>query len=112
MNDNWANQDVETNGLNGLLMLANSPECRHIIQSIIDHLPCGVTLFDQNLEMIACNTLFRRLLDFPDKLFEGGLPSMKSLARFNAQRGEYGPGDPEELAGQVVQRAILNPIRG
>ncbi|OAN48672.1 hypothetical protein A6A04_20050 [Paramagnetospirillum marisnigri] len=87
-------------------MLASSPECRHIIQSIIEHLPSGVTLFDQNLEMIACNGLFRRLLDFPDKLFEGSLPSMKSLALFNARRGEYGPGDPEELAGQVVQRAM------
>ncbi|WP_200860291.1 PAS domain-containing protein, partial [Paramagnetospirillum caucaseum] len=46
-----------------------------------------------------------RLLDFPDELFDDGLPSMKSLALFNARRGEYGPGDPEELAGQVVQRA-------
>ena len=93
-------------GIGGLLMLANSPECRHIIQSIIEHLPCGVTLFDQNLEMIASNGLFRRLLDFPDELFDGSLPSMKSLALFNARRGEYGPGDPEELAGQVVQRAM------
>jgi diguanylate cyclase (GGDEF)-like protein/hemerythrin-like metal-binding protein/PAS domain S-box-containing protein len=105
MDDNWASQDVETNGLNGLLMLANSPECRHIIQSIIEHLPCGVTLFDQNLEMIASNGLFRRLLDFPDELFEGSLPSMKSLALFNARRGEYGTGDPEELAEQVFRRA-------
>ncbi|CUW39904.1 Putative diguanylate cyclase with hemerythrin-like metal-binding domain-containing protein [Magnetospirillum sp. XM-1] len=106
MSENWASQQVEHSGISGLLMLASSPECRHIIQSIIEHLPCGVTLFDQNLEMVACNCLFRRLLDFPATLFEGSLPSMKSLAMFNARRGEYGPGDPEELAGQVVQRAM------
>ncbi|WP_242442863.1 diguanylate cyclase [Magnetospirillum sp. 15-1] len=99
-------QRAEIGDLGHLLVLAKSPECQHIIQSIIDHLPCGVTLFDQNLEMIACNGLFRRLLDFPATLFEGSLPSMKSLALFNAQRGEYGPGDPAELAGQVVQRAM------
>ncbi|CAA7618018.1 Diguanylate cyclase with hemerythrin-like metal-binding domain-containing protein [Candidatus Terasakiella magnetica] len=106
MNGRRGIQQAEIGGLGHLLMLANSPECRHIIQSIIDHLPCGVTLFDQNLEMIACNGLFRRLLEFPDELFDGSLPSMKSLALFNARRGEYGPGDPDELAGQVVQRAM------
>lgn len=106
MNDNWANQHAENSVLSDLLSLADSPECRRIIQSIIDHLPCGVTLFDQNLEMIACNGLFRRLLDFPDELFDDSLPSFRTLILFNARRSEYGPGDPEELAGQIVLRAM------
>ncbi|WP_050750692.1 diguanylate cyclase [Paramagnetospirillum magneticum] len=106
MSNDGGSQQFECSGISGSMVFASSPEFRHIIQSIIDHLPCGVTLFDQNLEMVACNGLFRRLLDFPATLFEGSLPSMKSLAMFNARRGEYGPGDPEELAGQVVQRAM------
>jgi diguanylate cyclase (GGDEF)-like protein len=76
-----------------------------ILQAIIDHLPSGVTLFDDSLQMVVCNQLFRTLLDFPDSLFAGGLPSFQHLALFNARRGEYGPGEPEELAAAVVARA-------
>jgi len=75
------------------------------LQAIIDTLPCGVTLFDPDLEMIACNQCFRDLLDFPPELFASGLPSLPQLARFNAERGEYGPGAPETLAAEVVYRA-------
>lgn len=46
-----------------------------VLQTIIDFLPSGVTLFDPDLQMIACNEQFKRLLDFPAAMFEGGLPS-------------------------------------
>lgn len=77
------------------------------LQTIIDFLPSGVTLFDQNFHMILCNRQFRELLDFPDALFEPELPSMYRLAIFNAERGEYGPGEPAELAAAVIERARL-----
>jgi PAS domain-containing protein len=32
---------------------------------------------------------------------------MAKVARFNARRGEYGPGDPEEQARAVVERASM-----
>ncbi|MDP3841384.1 MAG: PAS-domain containing protein [Oxalobacteraceae bacterium] len=75
------------------------------LQTIIDFLPSGVTLFDPDLQMIACNEQFKRLLDFPAAMFEGGLPAMHELAIFNARRGDYGPGVPDVLAQQVVERA-------
>ena len=75
------------------------------LQSIIDNLPCGVTLFDPDLNMVACNALFQRLLDFPPQLFSGKQPNLYDLALFNAQRGEYGPGPPHELAAEVTKRA-------
>ncbi|HRQ46173.1 MAG TPA: PAS-domain containing protein, partial [Rhodocyclaceae bacterium] len=77
------------------------------LQSIVDFLPSGVTLFDQDFRMILCNRQFRELLDFPDALFEPELPSMYQLAIFNAERGEYGPGDPADLAAAVIERARL-----
>jgi two-component system, sensor histidine kinase and response regulator len=88
----------------------NESESNHLsvnstLQAIIDFLPSGVTLFDSELRMVACNRQFRDLLEFPDSLYEHGLPSMHDLARFNAQRGEYGPGEPETLAAEVVARA-------
>ncbi len=76
-----------------------------MLQTIIDFLPSGVTLFDPDLKMIACNEQLKRLLDFPAAMFEGGLPTMYDLAIYNARRGEYGPGIPEVLAQDVVERA-------
>lgn len=76
-----------------------------VLQTIIDFLPSGVTLFDPDLQMIACNEQFKQLLDFPAAIFESGLPAMSDLAIFNARRGDYGPGEPEVLAQQVVERA-------
>ncbi|HRJ24013.1 MAG TPA: EAL domain-containing protein [Thauera sp.] len=75
------------------------------LRSIIDNIPGGVTLFDDNLQLLACNDMLRRLLDFPDALFANGLPSLETLFRFNAERGEYGPGDPEIIVRDLLARA-------
>jgi len=84
----------------------NRPGQADVLQTIIDFLPSGVTLFDPDLQMIACNEQFRKLLDFPVAMFESQLPTMHELAIFNARRGDYGPGDEEKLAEQVVERAL------
>jgi len=76
-----------------------------LLQSIIDHLPSAVTMFDANQRMVACNRQLRTLLDFPESLFEPTLPTLYDLALFNAHRGEYGPGDPEQLARELCERA-------
>ena len=76
-----------------------------ILETFLNYLPSGVTLFDSNLEMIACNAKLRELLDFPDELFAHGLPSLPTLLHFNAVRGDYGPGDPEQITAAVVERA-------
>jgi diguanylate cyclase (GGDEF)-like protein/PAS domain S-box-containing protein len=76
-----------------------------ILQAFLDYLPSGVTLFGPDLEMIACNAKLRQLLDFPDELFAGALPSLPTLLRFNALRGDYGPGDPEEITARGIERA-------
>lgn len=75
------------------------------LQVILDNLPSGVTYFGPDLGMVACNRRLRELLAFPDSLFEKGLPSLPELLRFNAQRGEYGPGDPEVIAAAAIERA-------
>jgi signal transduction histidine kinase len=75
------------------------------LQSVIDHLPSGVTMFDADQRLVAYNQQVCTLLDFPDELFARGLPSLYDLAVFNARRGEYGPGDPEQQAQAVCERA-------
>ncbi|MCK9260648.1 MAG: EAL domain-containing protein [Azoarcus sp.] len=75
------------------------------LRTIIDNIPSAVSLIDEDLQVIACNDQLRRLLDFPDSLFAAGLPSLESLLRFNAERGEYGPGDPEQITQELLERA-------
>lgn len=78
---------------------------RNTLQTIIDFLPGGITMFDAGQRIVVCNQNFRTLLEFPDSLFADGLPTLRDLALFNAMRGEYGEGDPEALADQVCERA-------
>jgi len=75
-----------------------------ILQTILDHLPSAVTLFNPDLEMLACNQKLKTLLNFPEELFSNGFPSLPDLIRFNALRGEYGPGDPDEIANAALER--------
>lgn len=75
------------------------------LQTILAHLPVGVSLIDRDLKFTAANQRLRDILDFPDELFAAGPPSFRDVALFNARRGEYGPGDPETLADAVVARA-------
>lgn len=78
------------------------------LQTIIDFLPSGITMFNAEQQMVVCNANFRTLLEFPDSFFADGLPSLRDLALFNARRGEYGEfreGDPETIADQICDRA-------
>ncbi len=62
-------------------------------------------MFDAEQRLVVHNQQVRALLDFPDELFSHGLPTLYDLALFNARRGEYGPGDPEQQARAVCERA-------
>ena len=78
---------------------------QNALQTVLEFLPCGISLFNSELELVMYNQKLRTLLDFPDSLFADGLPSLRTLFLFNAGRGEYGPGDPEALADQLIERA-------
>jgi diguanylate cyclase (GGDEF)-like protein/PAS domain S-box-containing protein len=62
-------------------------------------------MFNAEQQMVVCNQNFRTMLEFPDSLFADGLPTLRDLALFNAERGEYGEGDPHAIADQVCERA-------
>jgi diguanylate cyclase (GGDEF)-like protein/PAS domain S-box-containing protein len=62
-------------------------------------------MFNADQQMVVCNRIFRTMLEFPDSLFDDGLPTLRELALFNAGRGEYGEGDPQVIADQVCERA-------
>ena len=70
----------------------------------LDLLDQGVTVFDADLRMVAWNTTFLRLLDFPESLARPGV-SFEDFIRYNAERGDYGPGDPAAQVAERVARA-------
>jgi PAS domain-containing protein len=76
-----------------------------VLQTVIDHLPCGVTLVDAQLNMLAYAGEFLRLLEFPPGPVEVGEPTFETFIRYNAERGKYGPGDIDDLVRRIVERA-------
>ncbi|WP_284617892.1 PAS-domain containing protein [Aquabacterium humicola] len=76
-----------------------------LLQVILDHLPCGLSVFDEHLNLIVATPQFRKLLDLPDEIFASQPVPLERMARFNAERGEYGPGDVDRIVAEILDRA-------
>ena len=74
------------------------------LQAGLDRIDQGLTVIDGNLRLVAWNKAFLRLLDFPEDMAYAGA-SFASFIRYNAERGEYGPGDVEAQVTERVQLA-------
>lgn len=74
------------------------------LQTGLDLLDQGLSIFDGKLRLVAWNKAYVRLLDFPEAMAHPGA-SFESFIRFNAERGEYGPGDPDALVAERVAAA-------
>ncbi|MET0407019.1 MAG: EAL domain-containing protein [Hyphomicrobium sp.] len=76
-----------------------------LLERIIDGFPGGITVFDRDFRLVLINEKQKRLFDYPEELFENGLPTLEQLYRFNAQRGEYGLTDVEDEVRSRMERA-------
>ncbi|WP_434513859.1 EAL domain-containing protein [Dechloromonas sp. ARDL1] len=74
------------------------------LHTIIESIPSAVSLFSADTHLELCNAEFQRLLDFPPELTRPGTP-IEDMFRFNARRGEYGPGDEETIVQSLMKRA-------
>lgn len=77
-----------------------------LLQTALEHMDEGFTVYDEQLRLLAWNERFFNLLDLPKALAYVGAPFVDFML-FNAHRGEYGPGDPDELARERVEKALL-----
>ena len=75
-----------------------------VMESILDNISQGVTLFDADLRLVACNQRVLELAQFPKEFGREGTP-FEAFIRFNAERGEYGPGDPESHIRRRIDQA-------
>ncbi len=78
-----------------------------MLHAVIDHFPGGILLYDENLRLVICNEKQKEILQYPPALFEFGMPTLEQIFRFNAVRGEYGPGDIETHVKERMRLAAL-----
>ncbi|MDZ4074188.1 MAG: PAS-domain containing protein [Hylemonella sp.] len=75
-----------------------------LMRTIIENIPCGLSVVDSELNIPIYNSLFLSLLDVPPALLERPPLSFESIIRLNAQRGEYGP-QGDTTVDILLQRA-------
>lgn len=76
-------------------------------QSSLEHLPQGVSVVDAQLRLVAWNTRYREMFQFPAELMREGQP-IEDFFRHNARKGWLGPGSVEE----AIQRRLEHLRRG
>ncbi|MDP3537900.1 MAG: PAS-domain containing protein [Azonexus sp.] len=87
------------------LPLPDTNQRYEMLQAGLDLLDQGITVFDAHLRLVAWNLPFLQLLEFPEELAQVGMP-FERFIRYNAERGEYGPGDREiQIAERVAAAA-------
>ena len=74
------------------------------LKTLVESIPSAISLFNKDERLALFNEEFLHLLDFPADLIVPGTP-IEALFRFNAERGEYGPGDTEAIVKHLLERA-------
>ncbi|MGD9081111.1 MAG: PAS domain S-box protein, partial [Desulfobacterales bacterium] len=72
------------------------------LSTAINSMAGGIFMIDKNLNFQLTNEQFHELYDFPIELGKKGMPFINFL-RMRAKRGEYGPGDSEELVAKRLE---------
>ncbi len=80
-------------------------ELTHTCLEYLDH---GISVVDADFNLEFVNLKFLEILDLPPSLLVAGKTRLEDVFRYNAERGEYGPGDIEE---QVAERMELAALR-
>ena len=75
-----------------------------ILELTLENMGQGISMVDRDLNTVAFNKKFIEMFEYPEEQFGRGF-SMADAFRYNAERGEYGPGDVEE---QVRERLELS----
>jgi signal transduction histidine kinase/CheY-like chemotaxis protein len=75
-----------------------------LLQAGLDLLDQGFIVVDRSLKLVAANRAVVRLLGLPREMARVGTP-LADFIRYNAERGEYGAGDVEEIVAEQLRLA-------
>jgi Na+/proline symporter/signal transduction histidine kinase len=74
---------------------------REILQTALDHVRQGISVFDKDLQLICSNRQFGEILDLPPEFVRVGI-RLDEIVRLNAERGALGPGAAEDLVRERI----------
>ncbi|MBT3144372.1 hybrid sensor histidine kinase/response regulator [Neptunomonas phycophila] len=75
---------------------------RSLLQSTIENIGLGISVVDQQLRLVAWNRPYIEMFSYPEGLICIGR-EIEEIFRYNAQKGEYGPGDVDEQVHRRLQ---------
>jgi histidine kinase len=80
------------------------------LRTILEDMSIGIAVFDPDLRLVAWNSPYIRLNSYPETLVRADRP-LAEIIEHNAQRGDYGPGDPKQQVQMRLDRVRQQPVR-
>lgn len=79
---------------------------RDLLQTALNQVRQGIGVFDRDLRLICWNRQFRDLLGLPAEYGQVGT-TLDAILRYNAKRGEHGPGPVEAIVADRIERLVV-----
>jgi diguanylate cyclase (GGDEF)-like protein len=76
-----------------------------LLETVTAYMAQGLAAWDARGHLLISNSHYQRMMSLPDELVVPGQHFL-AAARYLAQRGDYGPGDPDALAWQRYSAAL------
>ncbi|ESQ80638.1 PAS-domain containing protein [Asticcacaulis sp. YBE204] len=73
-----------------------------LLAATLENIDPGVSVIDQNLRLVAWNSRYLDLFQYPPQMIRVGAP-VSDLIRYNAERGECGPGEVENHVARRLE---------
>lgn len=67
---------------------------RQLLAATFENVDAGISVVDAEMNLVAWNSRYLELFDYPAGMVQVGVP-VAELIRYNAARGDFGPGDVE-----------------
>ena len=81
------------------------------LQTTLESMSDALAVYDADMRLVAWNRRYLSLYRYPESLVRPGT-HFSEVMRYNVDRGDYGPGDPEKQIAEIVERArTLTPPR-
>ncbi|MCX2723619.1 PAS domain-containing hybrid sensor histidine kinase/response regulator [Roseibium salinum] len=79
---------------------------RDLLQTALNQVRQGLGVFDRDLRLICWNRQFRDLLGLPAEFGQVGT-TLDTILRYNAERGEHGPGPVEAIVDDRIEKLVM-----
>ncbi|KAF7788199.1 hypothetical protein PRUB_a2799 [Pseudoalteromonas rubra] len=75
---------------------------QNLLFTSLENLSHGISVVDKDLNLVAWNRRYHEMFEYPDGFLQVG-QNIEEVIRFNAERGECGPGELEKLVEKRVR---------